>query len=129
MQKETQKFNLIAKTLAGLEDILVGELKEIGAEDIQVLTRAVSFSGDKEIMYKANYLCRTAIKILKPFASFLIRNEEDLYKEIKKIDWWDFMDVTDTLAVDCTLSDSYLTHSKYASLKTKDAIVDKFRDK
>jgi putative N6-adenine-specific DNA methylase len=80
-------------------------------------------------MYKANYLCRTAIKILKPFASFLIRNEDDLYKEIKKIDWWDFMDVTDTLAVDCTLSDSYLTHSKYASLKTKDAIVDKFRDK
>jgi len=129
VQKETQKFNLIAKTLAGLEDILVGELKEIGAEDIQVLTRAVSFNGDKEIMYKANYLCRTAIKILKPFASFLIRNEDDLYKEIKKIDWWDFMDVTDTLAVDCTLSDSYLTHSKYASLKTKDAIVDKFRDK
>ncbi|MCD4772068.1 MAG: RNA methyltransferase [Bacteroidales bacterium] len=129
MQKETQEFELIAKTLAGLEDILANELKEIGAEDIQVLTRAVGFKGDKEIMYKANYLCRTAIKILKPFASFLIRNEDDLYKEIKKIDWWDYMDVDDTLAVDCTLSASSITHSKYASLKVKDAIVDKFREK
>ena len=129
MQKETQKFELIAKTLAGLEDILANELKEISAEDIQILVRAVGFKGDTELMYKANYLCRTAIKILKPLTSFTIRNEDDLYKEIKKIDWWDYMDVDDTLAVDCTLSASSITHSKYASLKTKDAIVDKFRDK
>ena len=129
MQKETQKFSLIAKTLAGLEDILANELKEIGAEDIQILVRAVGFKGNKELMYKANYLCRTAIKILKPLTSFAIRNEDDLYKEIKKIDWWDYMDVDDTLAVDCTLSASSITHSKYASLKAKDAIVDKFREK
>lgn len=129
MQKENQTFDLIAKTLAGLEEVLANELKQIGAKEIKILTRAVGFKGDKEIMYKANYLCRTAIKILKPFTNFIIRNEDELYREIKKIEWWNYLDVDGTLAIDCTLSASEITHSKYAALKAKDAIVDKFRDK
>jgi putative N6-adenine-specific DNA methylase len=91
--------------------------------------RNVQFTGDKGFMYKANLCLRTAIKILKPFKSFKIASEEDLYKEIKKIAWEDFMDVKDTLAIDATVHSEQFTHSKYIAQKTKDAVVDRFREK
>jgi putative N6-adenine-specific DNA methylase len=129
LKKQDTKYQMIAKTFFGLEEVLSDELKNIGAKDIQPLNRAVSFYGDLSIMYKANYLCYTAIRILKPIANFLVSNEEDLYNEVKKIPWWNYMDIKQTLAIDAVLSYSHITHSKFAALKTKDAIVDVFRDK
>lgn len=119
----------IAKTLSGLEDILAGELKTIGAKNIQILKRAVGFDGDDETMYKANYCCRTAIKILKPIANFPAHSEEELYNNVKDINWSDYLDIDMTLAIDGTLSSSNLTHSHYIALKAKDAIADHFFDK
>lgn len=129
LKKQDTKYQMIAKTFFGLEEVLAEELKNIGAENVEPISRAVSFKGDLSIMYKANYLCYTAIRILKPIATFTVGNEEDLYNEIKKIDWWDYMDVKQTLAIDAVLSYSQITHSKFAALKSKDAVVDKFRDK
>ncbi len=129
LKKQDTKYQMIAKTFYGLEEVLAEELKNIGAENVEPISRAVSFEGDLSIMYKANYLCYTAIRILKPIATFTVGNEEDLYNEIKKIAWWDYMDVNQTLAIDAVLSYSQITHSKFAALKSKDAIVDKFRDK
>lgn len=120
---------MIAKTFFGLEEVLAEELKNIGAEDIEPINRAVSFLGDLSVMYKANYLCYTAIRVLKPIATFSVSNENELYDQIKLIPWWDFMDVDQTLAIDAVLSYSQITHSKFAALKSKDAIVDAFRDK
>ncbi|MDT0676312.1 THUMP domain-containing class I SAM-dependent RNA methyltransferase [Autumnicola musiva] len=122
-------FKMIAKTMFGFEPILAKELMALGAMEVKEGTRNVSFVGDNGFMYKANLCLRTAIKILKPFKSFKIYSEEDLYKSIYALPWEEFMNVTDTLAVDATVHSDTFTHSKYISLKTKDAIVDRFRDK
>lgn len=122
-------FKMIAKTLYGFEPVLAKELMALGAMDVKEGTRNVSFVGDTGFMYKANLCLRTAIKILKPYQSFKIFSEDDLYKQIYDLPWENFMDVNDTLAIDATVHSDTFTHSKYISLKTKDAIVDRFRDK
>jgi len=120
---------MIAKTFYGLEAELAKELKAIGASEIEEISRAVSFKGNLEVMYKANYLCYTALRILKPIKKFEVEDENDLYNEVKRIKWWDYMDVDQTLAINAVVSYSNITHSQYASLKTKDAIADGFREK
>jgi len=120
---------MVAKTFAGLEGVLANELKELGAENVKVLRRAVGFEGDDEILYKANYLCRTALRILVLIDSFSIKNEEDLYNRIAKTNWSKYMDKDNTFAIDAVVFNSCITHTKYASLKIKDALVDQFRRK
>lgn len=120
---------MIAQTFAGLEDVLARELLKLGASKIQAERRAVSFYGDKGFMYKANFCSRTAIRILKPIAKFKCPNEDTLYEGIKKIDWFDYLGVEDTFVIDCVCFNSTINHSHFASLKAKDAIADKFREK
>lgn len=122
-------YKMVAKTLFGMEELLAQELRQLGASDIELGTRMVSFKGDKGFMYKANLCCRTAIKILKPITAFNVFKEEDLYKQVYAIKWEDYMDVDGSLAVNATVFSDYFTHSQYIALKTKDAIVDRFRDK
>jgi putative N6-adenine-specific DNA methylase len=122
-------YKMVAKTLFGMEELLAQELRQLGGSDIELGTRMVSFKGDKGFMYKANLCCRTAIKILKPITAFNVFKEEDLYKSVYAIKWEDYMDVDGSLAVNATVFSDYFTHSQYIALKTKDAIVDRFRDK
>jgi len=119
---------MIAKTLYGFEDILAKELTQLGAMNVQKGVRNVSFEGDKGFMYKANLGLRTAIKILKPIKSFKVFKEPDLYEKVKAMPWEDFLKPSGTIAVDATIHNSIFTHSKYTALKTKDAIVDRFRE-
>jgi putative N6-adenine-specific DNA methylase len=112
-----------------MEELLAQELRQLGASSIEIGTRNVSFEGDTGFMYKANLCCRTAIKILKPITAFNIFTEEDLYKKIYEMPWENYMDVKGTLAVNATVFSDVFTHSQYISLKTKDAIVDRFRDR
>ncbi|MEM6516094.1 MAG: THUMP domain-containing protein [Bacteroidota bacterium] len=123
-----ENFTMVAKTLFGFEDLLERELLQLGAMNIKKGVRSVSFVGDKGFMYKSNLALRTAIKILKPIKAFNVRTEDDLYKEVYKINWEDYLNASGTLAVDATVHSENFTHSKYVALKTKDAIVDKFRD-
>jgi putative N6-adenine-specific DNA methylase len=119
---------MVAKTFPGLEKVLAGELVELGGTDIKVVQRAVEFNGNTETLYKANYLCRTALRILKPIAEFYAPNENVLYEEVKKIPWEEYLSVNATFSVDGNVSYSHITHSKYLALKTKDAIADRFRE-
>ena len=121
-------FKMVAKTLFGFEPLLAKELRNLGAIDVNEGVRSVSFYGDKGFMYKANLSVRTAIKVLKPIHSFKIFSEEDLYREINKMSWEDYLDINGTLAVDATVHSEKFTHSQYIAQKTKDAIVDRFRD-
>src|SRR5690606_34501532 len=121
-------FNMVAKTLFGFEDLLVHELIQLGAQDVKPGVRNVSFVGDKGFMYKANVALRTEIKILKPIHSFRINNEKDLYDQIYKMDWSQYLKPSGTLAVDATVHSHLFKHSLFIAQKTKDAIVDKFRD-
>jgi putative N6-adenine-specific DNA methylase len=124
-----KRFPLIAKTSFGFEDLLIDELKLFDATEIKKGTRAVFFNGTLETMYQVNYFSRIALRVLKPIHSFPAANEEQLYEGIKKINWNVYLEANDTLAVDAVTVKSNLTHSLYISLKTKDAIVDQFRDK
>lgn len=119
---------MVAKTLYGLEGILAQELKQLGAHDIKKGIRNVGFVGDKGFMYKANLGLRTAIKILKPVKTFRVVSEQDLYDKVYQIKWEEYLKPTGTLAVDATVHSKIFTHSKYIALKTKDAIVDRFRN-
>ncbi len=119
---------MVAKTMAGLENVLAEELTAMGAQNVEVLYRAVSFEGDKALMYKANYCCRTALRILKPVTSFVARNEMALYNNIFKIKWHEIFNINETFAIDAVVSGNYFTHSQYAALKVKDAIADEFRE-
>ncbi len=118
---------MVAKTLYGFEDLLERELIQLGAMEVKKGVRNVSFVGDKGFMYKVNLALRTAIKILKPIKTFRVLNEQDLYDQVYKMSWSKHLKPTGSLAVDATVHSKAFTHSKYVALKTKDAIVDKFR--
>lgn len=119
---------MIAKTFQGLEEVLAQELTALGANDIQIGRRMVSFSGDKEMMYKANFCLRTAIRILKPIKHFTAKDADEVYGQIKTIHWEDYLDTGKTFAVDAVVFSEEFRHSKFVSYKVKDAIVDYFRE-
>ncbi|MDP1727990.1 MAG: THUMP domain-containing protein [Bacteroidota bacterium] len=121
-------YQMVAKTQFGLEGVLAKELVDLGALEVEEHNRAVSFKGDKAIMYKANLYLRTALKVLVPIKKFVAGNEQILYDEIKKIDWSQYLDKEGTLVIHTSLKSDYFNHSQYVSLKTKDAIVDQFRE-
>ncbi|ASO08271.1 THUMP domain-containing class I SAM-dependent RNA methyltransferase [Arenibacter algicola] len=121
-------FKMVAKTMFGFEEILAKELRNLGAGNVEEGVRSVFFEGDTGFMYKANLCLRTAIKIVKPIHSFRVRDENDLYKKIYAMDWFDYLSTSTTFAIDATVNSENFTHSLYVSQKTKDAIVDKFRD-
>jgi putative N6-adenine-specific DNA methylase len=122
-------FEIIATTLFGLEEILAQELRELGAADIEVLSRAVRYKGDLEMLYKSNLLLRTAVKVLKPIGTFYAANEQQLYDKIKKINWDEYFSYNKTFAIDGSTHSEIFTHSKFIALKSKDAIADQFREK
>jgi len=122
-----ERFKMVAKTMVNLEEVLAEELRQMGALNVTPITRAVEFEGDMRLLYRANYCCRTALAILKPFAEFDANNEQELYDQVYRIRWEKILDVDCTFMIDSTTSGEVFTHSYYAALKTKDAIVDRFR--
>jgi len=125
--KENQ-IRMIAKTFEGFEEVLARELRDLGAQDIDRLKRAISFTGDQRLLYLANYNCRTALRILVPVASFRASTEAMLYDGVRQVPWEKWLDFRGKFAVDSVISYSQFTHSGFVSLKAKDAIVDRFRD-
>lgn len=128
MKNSLETFPIVAKTVSGLEEVLAEELYALNAQNIEILHRAVGFEGDKELLYKANYCLRTALRILKPIGEFSARDEESLYKGIRKINWDTYFSIDQTFAIDAVVSGNVFNHSQYVALKVKDAIVDQFRD-
>ncbi|QCR22649.1 class I SAM-dependent RNA methyltransferase [Pontibacter sp. SGAir0037] len=120
-------FNMIATTLAGLEEVLAEELRALDMDYVKVANRAVTFSGSLRQLYEANLWCRTAIRILKPLRNFKARDEKDLYNQVQKVNWSDYLGLEQTFAIDAVVSHSTFEHSLYVAQLTKDAIVDQFR--
>ena len=129
LMKKTEKFQMVAKTMAELEDVLAEELIELGAGDVEIGTRMVSFTGDDALLYKANLHCRTALRILKPIHTFVANNADEVYEEIKKIDWEQYLTLDKTFAIDAVVFSHIFRHSKFVSYRVKDGIVDYFYDK
>lgn len=129
MTKKRTSFEMIAKTLPGLEEVLMKELSDLGAGSITPLKRGVSFYGDTELMYRANYHLRTALKVLKPVRVFTLRNEQELYRKTKAVEWNKYMTPEQSLRVDAVVFSSIFRHSGFVALRIKDAIADYFRDR
>jgi len=126
---DTKKYEMIAKTFMGLEPVLAQELTELGADEVQIGRRMVSFKGDKELMYRANFQLRTAIRILKPIYHFRARSADDMYEEVRKIDWSQYIKEGKTFSVDSVVYSDEFRNSRFVTYKVKDAIVDQFREK
>ncbi len=127
---DTKRDLYIAKTFAGLESVLVKELQDIGAEDVQQLRRAVSFRGDLQTLYRANIWCRTALSILKQLHSFTFENKESFYEEMRQVDWTAHFDKDKTISVIPVAHDSDLfVNTMYLAQLSKDAIADSFKEK
>jgi putative N6-adenine-specific DNA methylase len=125
-----ENFQMTATTLFGLEEVLAKELTDLGAQEVKQGNRSVSFQGDKGFMYKANIALRTAIRILKPIKRFKVRDEEDLYKKVKQIRWDKYLEVDGSFIINAAIHQTQVSNnSHYVTLKTKDAIVDYFREK
>lgn len=123
-----QEFELIAKTFQGLEEVLAQELIELGANNVAIGRRMVSFTGDKAMMYRANFCLRTAIRILMPVKHFKAKDADEVYAAVRNIDWSKYLDTNTTFAVDSVVFSTEFRHSKFVAYKVKDAIVDYFRD-
>lgn len=123
------RFDMVAKTFQGLEDVLANELRALGAENVETGKRMVAFSGTLETLYKANLCCRTALRILKPFYKFTALNPDDLYEKTKDFDWSSLMTLDKTFSIDTTAYSEEFTHSRYVTYRIKDAIVDWFKDR
>ena len=124
-----QEFELIAKTFQGLEEVLAQELTELGASNIKIGRRMVSFTGDKAMMYKANFCLRTAIRILKPIKHFTAKTADEVYEAVKSIAWENYLDNMSSFSVDAVVFSNEFRHSKFVAYKVKDAVVDYFREK
>ena len=121
-------FKMLAKTLYGFEPILAKELRNLGAGNVKEGVRNVTFEGDTGFMYKANLSLRTALKIFRPIKSFKVFNEKQLYRNIYAIDWSDYFHSDQTFAFDTTMHSDAFNNSLFVSQRSKDALVDKFRD-
>lgn len=122
-------FKMVAKTMKGLEATLADELRKMGAGNVQPGRRMVSFEGDLEMLYRANLCLRTALRVLKPFYSFTADNPDSLYDCLKEFDWSSIMSPDTTFAIDMVMNSETFTHSRFATYRVKDAIVDWFRDR
>ncbi|MFA5642637.1 MAG: THUMP domain-containing protein, partial [Bacteroidales bacterium] len=125
----TDNFAMVAKTMAGLEDVLAQELIDLGAINVEEGKRMVSFTGDTALMYKANLHCRTAIRVLKPIHTFVANTTDQIYEEIKRIDWEQYLSLDRTFSIDSVVFSDMFTHSKFVSYRVKDAIVDFFTER
>ena len=120
------EYEMIAKTFMGLEPVLAKELVGLGASNVQIGRRMVSFTGDKEMMYRANFHLHTAIRILKPIKRFRASSADDVYEGVKSIDWSDYLDERQTFSVDSVVYSEDFRNSRFVTYRVKDAIVDQF---
>ena len=125
----TDNLQIQIKTFFGLEQVLAEEVKKLGGKNIDVKNRAVTCEGDLGFLYKLNYSCRTALKILVPIMEFKAFNETKYYDKLYKFEWDQFLEPNQTFAIDATVNSERFSHSQFMTLKMKDAIVDYFQEK
>ncbi|MBT4138282.1 MAG: 23S rRNA (guanine(2445)-N(2))/(guanine(2069)-N(7))-methyltransferase, partial [Candidatus Latescibacteria bacterium] len=121
-------WTLFATTPRGLEALLAEEIETLGGQNIKTMRSGVSFMGTRETAYNICLWSRVAGRLLLKLAEFPAETPEDLYAGVQTIDWSAHLMPEGTLAVDCATVQSEISHTHFASLKVKDAIVDQFRD-
>jgi 23S rRNA (guanine2445-N2)-methyltransferase / 23S rRNA (guanine2069-N7)-methyltransferase len=114
---------------AGTADLAAEELAACGIAELKVERGGVACTGSLEQAYRACLWSRVANRVLLELAEFPAPTPEALYDGVRAVDWREHLGVDGTLAVDATSTRSAITHTQFAALKTKDAIVDQFRER
>ena len=125
----SETFEMVAKTFQGLEGVLSDELVALGAQDVKQGRRMVSFVGDKELMYRANFSLRTALRVLKPIYKFTSTSADDLYEQVKQFQWENILTEGNTFSIDCTVYSDTFKHSRFVTYRVKDGIADYFMER
>ena len=125
-QKSNRYF---VQTADDIKDIAEDELSSLGASEIKQAFRGLYMTAAPEVMYAINFRARLINRVLAPLISFTCHTDRILYNRAVKIEWADFLNCAQTFAVFATVSHSAIKHSKFASLRLKDAIVDYFKNK
>ena len=125
----SETFEMVAKTFQGLEGVLSDELVALGAQDVKQGRRMVSFVGDKELMYRANFSLRTALRVLKPIYKFTSTSADDLYEQVKQFQWENILSEDNTFSIDCTVYSDTFRHSRFVTYRVKDGIADYFMER
>lgn len=120
--------NFFASSPKYLEPILLDELNNLGVKDAVIQRAGVKFSADIGTAYKCCLWSRVANRIFLPIGNFPINNEEELYQAVQTINWEKNFNTNNSFAIDFSCSQSNITHSQFGAQKTKDAIVDQFRN-
>ena len=120
---------LFATAPRGLERVLADELRELGAARVHEVRAGVAFNGDLELAYRACLWSHVASRVLLNLARFPVPDGDALYAAVHELPWEEHLDPDGTLAVDATLSGSPITHSHFAALRVKDAVVDRLRER
>lgn len=122
-------MKLYLKTLAGLEALAAEELKKAGATNIAPGRRGVSFEGDAKALYTICMHSRFAVRVLRFLTSFEAKTPDDLYRMGARFAWEEMLRPDGSFVIDATVHSEGFSHSHFAALKLKDAIVDRFRGK
>ncbi len=125
-QKDCCYYAQIAESL---KEAGAKEIAELGAEDVRPDFSGIHFRADKSTLYRINYLTRLLSRCLAPLVSYACHDTDTLYQKAKQIEWEDFFAAGNTFAVSGNVSDSAISHSKYAALRLKDAVADYFKEK
>ena len=125
--KET--FKIICTTQKGLEKALMKEIKVLGGKNVTAGRRMVECEGDKAFLYKANFHLRTALKVLKPIYTFKAKDPDDLYEQMRKFEWDNYLPLEKTFSIDSIVFSETMRHQMYVTYRTKDAIMDYFMKK
>ncbi len=125
-QKDSRYFAQIADSL---KEAGAKELAKLGAEDVRPEFSGIHFRADKSALYRINYLTRLLSRCLAPLISYACHDTDRLYQKAKQVEWQDFFAKGNTFAVSGNVSDSAISHSKYAALRLKDAVADYFKEK
>ena len=119
-----KNYRFFAQIDEGIKDIGAQELTELGAKEVKPTYRGIYFAADKETLYRINYTSRLISRVLAPLYSFDCPDTDTLYEIAKQIRWSDFFSKDKTFAVYANVANSKINHSKFASLRLKDAVVD-----
>lgn len=126
---EKQQFTFVSTCAAGLEHLVNEEMHSFNGEKVQSFTGGVRCQGELETAYRMCLWSRYASRVLLEIKSFEISDTDDLYSGCTKIDWNEHLHQDLSFAVTSSLaSDAVLSHSQYAALRVKDAVVDFFRE-
>lgn len=117
-----------AQMAGGLEEFGAGELEVLGAREIRAAFRGAYFTADRTELYRINYCARFIMRILAPLVTFQCHSDRYLYNKAREIPWPALFGPDQTIAVSANVVHSNISHSQYAALRLKDAIVDRFRE-